>query len=190
ANKGFKQQVESKHFNDFNKKNEHKIQLDQAIAFKDRAGCYFYHTDSLNKMPLYKHKIDRMGSYYLSQFNLGLDFDSCTRIKLVQSLNELSKNRQIKKLFINRENIQFPVHITYAEGSEKFHAFGKNQPILLKDFFQSRKIGKFQRLFWPVLRQSKSNRILAVLGLEIADELKIGRSHQNVACLESRYRGV
>lgn len=165
---GFRQQVEKKHFKDQLEKD--KIKLDQSLFFKDQSGCYFYSEKDIRLLESYKHTIKGPGAFFLGMFDMVLSL-KMTKNE-VYELFAAKDNQKLKRLSMNAKKIVFPLHITHANLSERFVPFGKKRKVKLKDFYQSRDLARYQRRFWPVLRDQK-REIIAIPGVEIGECLRV-----------------
>ena len=148
---GYKKQVQRHHF--LTSQSDEKVDLDGAIFFRDSSGCYFVSEESLKLEKERKFPINAEGAYYLSDWNRKI----LIKKKVVVGFEEGS-------LYYNSQKLKFPLYISGAALSEEMVPFGGKTPVPLKEIFQAHGIARFERLFWPVIRDSDL-KIVGILGI-------------------------
>ncbi|MBF0105943.1 MAG: tRNA lysidine(34) synthetase TilS [Deltaproteobacteria bacterium] len=177
---GFRQQIEKKHFEKILPTKDCKLQLGESFCFKDKGGFYFYSDTDMQTMLSYHFKIRGIGACYLSQFGMVICLG-----KIAEKKNSpVSLTTALQPFYLNADKIKFPITISYAKTAETFIPFSKKTPVKLKDFYQSRSIPQYQRLFWPVLRDEQGE-IIAIPGVEISERLRIRGNNSRVILLGS-----
>jgi len=176
---GFKQQVEEKHFQLIQDETA-KLDLDQSLFYKDNSGCYFFAQRDLDRLQDTKYLIKGCGSYYFGELGLVMHLQQVDR-KAFES-GKKNKKRP-KSLYLARENLKFPLHLSWAHLSEKMKPYGSEHDVPLKKIYQSHRVPRYQRQFWPVLRGQKG-QILAILGLESSQATEINDQTHTILKLD------
>lgn len=147
--KGFYKEIEKRHFAVATRETA-RLTLGRASFFKDVGGCYFYSEGDLAAFRLPKI-IPAPGAYRFAQWD-GY-FRVCDKFVFPLTLGVAG---------------EFGAH---SLKSEFFKPAGATKKVSLKDFYQSRHLPRYARLFTPVLKDAKG-QIIAVIGVADADQIK------------------
>ncbi|HLD46089.1 MAG TPA: tRNA lysidine(34) synthetase TilS [bacterium] len=173
AKNGFTQQVEYRHYLKIVTQDTIKLTLGEAVLLKDASGCYFFNRSQQGSRSMDSLEVQTKGAYFWGRHAL------CLAISLLCSSPSGDEYRMTcrcsgkpqspLRLIINADDV--PLRVSLASPSDLFKPFGHKTAKPLKKFLVSRHIHRFERLFWPVLR-NKQNQILAVLGLEVGEDFR------------------
>jgi tRNA(Ile)-lysidine synthetase-like protein len=162
---GYQEQIEQKHFEETKDKFVKQV-LGHSVFLKDTAGCYFTQDHFLKNTTEQLLVIKDMGAYLIPKFGSLITLE-----KLTPSQYERGDQKNDSYLYLSLDNLKFPLHITRAALTENIKPFDKSS-MPLKKLFQGRRIPKYERLFWPILRD-QTGKIVALPGLEIVDSVRI-----------------
>ncbi|MBU0505178.1 MAG: tRNA lysidine(34) synthetase TilS [bacterium] len=174
---GYQEQIEQKHFEETKDKFVKQV-LGHAIFLKDTAGCYFTNDHFLKNTAEQLLVIKNLGAYIIPKSGSLIILE-----KITPEQYDKPSNQKSSYLYLSLDNVKFPLHITRASLTEIMKPYGKGS-MPLKKLFQSRRIPKFERLFWPILRD-QTGKILALPGLEIGDSVRV--SSKTKAILRIQY---
>ncbi len=186
ARLGFKEQVERRHFELFQGGAHAKLELGPVWAMRDDKGCYFVKKMELECGLIQKINRAKPQRVYLAVMNKAVALKQW--VVIPSEARDLPGNPEIprfarddrqgsvvKELIVDPAKIKFPLTLSFPKLHQKFLPCGREHEIPLKKLFQAKRFGIYERLFCPVLTDGRG-RIVAVIGVEIADEFKLTSS--------------
>lgn len=166
CSKGFLKEVEGRHLRVLQDKVA-RLDLGNAVFFKDAGGCYFYSTWELSTMKT-PHTIRAPGAYHFMEWERNFLFEF-----RVAGFNTKAD------LVLDAGKISFPLTLEVAGEfgrhslkSQNFTPRGGVRKVSLKDYYQARHVPHYTRLFTPVLKDTHEN-IIAIVGVGVADHVKV-----------------
>lgn len=171
---GYRQQLQDKHLK-LLEQDQVKLQLGTCWIFKDHTGLYFWSQIQLDHLERYQQIIKPEGQLYFGLWNKALGLESNAAYP---------KTFSGKEWYLDLNQMKGPLTVTNVRAGDKIQAFGHRNPILLTDFMQSKGLGRYQRQFWPVLRDG--DQVVFVWGLDTSAKYALQSQQDKILKLHCR----